>query len=263
MLLSIVLPAFNEEHRIGVVLDQLIEYAAGCAHDLEVILVDDGSTDATVATAETYGDELPELRVVPLSENRGKGRAVATGMLEARGSYRAFFDADGATPIGEVEKLLAVAEATPRTVAIGSIRTAGSSVVRHQPLLRTVAGRIGNRIIRSAVLPGIADSQRGCKLFPAELADVVFSAQLTDGWVFDIEVLALCQKVGYEIVEVAVDWTHIEGGQVRPVDYFWTLREVMAVRRLLRRDAHELGAVGARAGATRSISPVQRRAVQH
>lgn len=241
MLLSIVLPAFNEEHRIGTPLEQLIDYRADCEHELDVILVDDGSTDATAAVAQSYVDALPELRIVRLDTNRGKGRAVATGMLAARGQYRAFFDADGATPIAEVDKLLACIQENPRSVAIGSIRVDGTRVGRKQPLHRVLAGRLGNAFIRAAVLPGVADSQRGCKLFPAELADAVFAAQRTDGWGFDIEILALCQRIGYRVVEVPIEWDHIEGGQIRANAYLSTLSEVVRIRSLIRSGAHELG----------------------
>ncbi len=234
------LPAFNEEHRIGTALQQLIEYRAACPHDLEVILVDDGSTDATAAVAQSYMDELPELTIIRLPANRGKGRAVATGMLAASGEYRAFFDADAATPIYEVDNLLAAMADRPRSVAIGSVRVDRSRVVRHQPLIRSLAGRAGNAFIRAAVLPGIADSQRGCKVFPAELADVVFAAQQTDRWGFDIEILALCQALGYKVIEVAVEWTHVEGGQLGADAYLSTLVEVVRIRRLMRTNAHQI-----------------------
>jgi dolichyl-phosphate beta-glucosyltransferase len=261
VLLSIVLPAFNEEHRIGLVLDQLMAYRAATEHDLEIVVVDDGSTDNTLNTLQVQAETFPELKVLALSKNMGKGRAVATGMTAATGAYRAFFDADGATPIREVDRLLEAATTNKRSVAIGSVRAEGTNVVRKQPILRTVAGRVGNGIIRSLVLPGVADSQRGCKLFPAEVADVVFGAQITDGWMFDIEVLALSRRMGYDIIEVPVDWTHIEGSQVRPIDYFWTLFDVMKVRRLLRTNAHGVPQLAA-APRRLSISPAQRRPAQ-
>ncbi len=225
------------------------------------MVVDDGSTDNTVAVLAKAAETFPELKVVTLAQNCGKGRAVATGMTEATGAYRAFFDADAATPICEVDRLLRAATENKRSVAIGSVRAEGTNVVRKQPLLRTLAGRVGNGIIRAMVLPGIADSQRGCKLFPAEVADLVFSAQITNGWMFDIEVLALCRRMGYTIVEVPVDWTHIEGSQVKPVDYLWTLLDVMKVRRLLRTNAHGVAQLAVEPRRL-SISPAQRRPVR-
>ena len=260
--MSIVLPAYNEEHRIGATLDEVAQYREETAHELDIVVVDDGSTDNTAGVVHDYMAAIPELRLIQLGGNCGKGRAVAKGMLAARGEYRAFFDADGATPISEVDKLLDVAVNHRRSVAIGSIRAEGAEVERKQPLLRTVAGRLGNSIIRWAVLPEISDSQRGCKLFPAELADVVFAAQLTDGWVFDIEVLALAKKLKYNVIEVPVAWTHIEGGQIKPMDYVWTLREVLHVRKLLKTGAHAIPSLQPAPARAESISPATRRAPQ-
>ncbi len=112
------LPAYNEEHRIARTLDEVVAYSRDSSHEIEVVVVDDGSTDAGPEVAESYSDALPGLRLIRHDTNRGKGRAVATGMLAARGSYKAFFDADGATPIAELDKLLQVAIDHPRTVPI-------------------------------------------------------------------------------------------------------------------------------------------------
>jgi glycosyltransferase involved in cell wall biosynthesis len=240
VLLSIVLPAYNEELRIGRTLDEVAKYSRSSAHDVEVIVVDDGSSDALADVAREYSDKIAGLQVIQHETNRGKGRAVATGMLAATGIYRAFLDADGATPVGEIDKLLEIAEKHPLVIPIGSIRASGTKVGRRQPLLRTLAGRAGNTVIRSLVLPGVADSQRGCKLFPGAIVDAVFGAQQVDGWAFDIEILALCQRLGYEIREVPVRWDHIDGGQVRVGSYVSTLGEVLRIRRLLRSGAHRL-----------------------
>ena len=241
------LPAYNEENRIGRTLDEAVSYTRESDHEVEVIVVDDGSTDAVFEVARSYSDQLPSLKVVRHDTNRGKGRAVATGMLAARGSYKAFFDADGATPIAEVDKLLRAAIENPRTVPIGSIRVKGTEVIRRQPFGRALAGRAGAAFIRAAVLPGVRDSQRGCKLFPGPVADAVFKAQQVDGWAFDIEVLALCQRLGHKILEVPITWRHIGGGQIRASSYMSTLAEVVRIRRLLGDDAHKLGtAAGAK-----------------
>lgn len=240
--MSIVLPAYNEEHRIGRTLDEVARFRDSFADDLEVLVVDDGSTDAVAAVARSYVDLVPELRVISHRTNRGKGRAVATGMLAATGDFRVFIDADGATPVAEITKLLAVALERRDVIPIGSIRAGGDEVGRRQPLSRAMAGRLGSMVMRAAVLPGVADSQRGCKLFPATVAEIVFGAQQLDGWGFDIEVLALCRRLGFEIVEVPVRWNHIGGGKISLASYASTLAEVMRVRRLLRTGAHRLPA---------------------
>lgn len=215
VLLSIVLPAYNEELRIGRTLDEIADYCRESPHDVEVIVVDDGSDDKTAEVARGDADDITRLQVIEHETNSGKGRAVATGMLAATGLYRAFLDADGATPVEEVDKLLEIAVKNPLVIPIGSIRATGTEVGRRQPLLRTLAGRAGNAVMRFMVLPGVADSQRGCKLFPGAVADTVFDAQQVDGWAFDIEILALCQRLGHQIRAVPVRWDHVDGGQIQ------------------------------------------------
>lgn len=236
MRVSIVLPAYNEEQRIGATLDALAAYRSQAEHELEVLIVDDGSQDQTAATVEAHRDLIPDLVLVRCEKNRGKGHAVATGMLTATGQYKAFFDADGATPFDELDHLLGALQGNPRAVAIGSLRHAGTHVTERQPILRTVAGRLGNALVRALVLPGVGDSQRGCKVFPAELADVVFQTLQTPGWAFDIEVLARCRRHGYDIIEVPVQWRHVDGGQLHANAYLHTLREVVRIRSILRHD---------------------------
>jgi len=239
--LSIVLPAFDERDRIAPTLKQIEVYQALSTQAVEVIVVDDGSSDGTADYVESWRDRIDHLLVIRQPANLGKGRAVATGMLTARGAYRAFFDADASTPIEEVDKLLTAAQTGPRRVAIGSLGKYGNRKLREpQPWTRTALGRLGNGFIRSTVLPGVHDSQRGCKLWPAELADRVFAMQRLSGWGFDIEVLALSQRLGYEVVEVPVEWHHVRGGHIGPTAYLSTLREVLRLRRMFAADVYGL-----------------------
>jgi dolichyl-phosphate beta-glucosyltransferase len=232
--ISIVLPAFNEENRIGATLDALAAYRDGVPHHLEPVVVDDGSTDATYAVAESYREKMPDLVLIRHDANRGKGRAVANGMLTGTGEYRAFFDADGATPFSALEPLLEACLGAPKAVAIGSVRAPGALIVEPQPRLRSLVGQAGNALIRAMALPGVSDSQRGCKLFPASVAEVVFDALDTDRWGFDIEVLARCRHLGYDILEVPVEWRHVDGSQVGAGAYLSTLAEVTRIRRTIR-----------------------------
>lgn len=241
MHLSLIIPAYNEAQRITPTLAEIADYQATSSKHIEVVVVDDGSSDGTAALAESWADRIEHLLVVRQPKNMGKGKAVATGMLTARGAHRAFFDADGSTPIAEVDKLLAAAHATPRSVAIGSLGKYGNRDLRvPQPLVRTVLGRAGNALIKAMVLPGVDDSQRGCKLFPADVAAKVFAVQRTSGWGFDIEVLALCQRLGYDVVEVPIQWKHVAGGSIGAAAYANTLREVVRIRRLFTTDAYGL-----------------------
>jgi dolichyl-phosphate beta-glucosyltransferase len=256
--LSIVVPAYNEASRIAPFLEDLAAYVATRSEPTEVIVVDDGSHDATVGIVEAHQDRFPALRIVALPANRGKGGAVAAGMLAATGAWRAFIDADGATPPGEIDHLLAAATDRPRSVAIASLRVPGAEVVRAQTALRSAAGRVGNAIIRGAVLPGVRDSQRGAKLFPGPVADRIFDDMRTTGWAFDIDALARCRAIGYEIVEVPVRWRHVDGGMVRPSSYLWTLHEVWSIRRSLRADGIRRRPVEAHRRRARGLRPLRR-----
>lgn len=260
MHLSIVVPAYNEAARIGPFLADLTAYVSAHPEPAEVIVVDDGSSDATVEVVETYGEGFPALRVVSLPANRGKGAAVAAGMLEANGAWRVFLDADGATPASEIDRLLTAASGHPRSVAIASLRVPGAEVVRSQSALRSAAGRVGNAIIRAAVLPGVRDSQRGAKLFPGPVADRVFADMRTTGWAFDIDALARCRAIGCDIVEVPVRWHHVDGGVVRPSSYLWTLHEVWSIRRSLRADGIRRGAIEPSRRRARGMLPLRRTA---
>ena len=225
--LSIVIPAYNEALRIGPTLMSVAAHFAG--EDVEVVVVDDGSTDDTAAVVFGYESVLPGLRVIRLPENRGKGHAVRAGMLAATGEWRLMMDADGSTDVSEIGALQGAAS-SGAPVAIGSIAVPGADVVP-QSFARRNAGRVANLLIRGMVLPGIHDSQRGFKLFRGDVADDVFSRARVDGWGFDVEVLALARTLGHRVAEVGVRWEHREDSRVKAGSYLTTLRELLAVRR--------------------------------
>ena len=234
MRISLVLPAFNEEKRLAATLDDLIAYRENCRYELETIVVDDGSTDGTSELALSYRDQIPDLILVRHDSNRGKGRAVANGMLTGSGHYRAFFDADGATPFTALDDLVAATCSKPKAIGIGSVRAEGADVTSPQSRLRSRLGQAGNTLIRAVALPGVRDSQRGCKVFPARVAEIVFESLSTDRWGFDIEILARCRYLGYEIIEVPVEWRHVAGGQISASAYMSTLAEVVNIRRTIK-----------------------------
>lgn len=243
--LSIVIPAFNEAARIVPTLDSIATYLEGTHRWTEVIVVDDGSTDDTAAVVEATRDRFVDLRVLRAERNGGKGRAVRMGMLLASGDARLFMDADNSTDVREVERLLEVAEHAerPAAIVIGSIALASSEVTRAQGPLRRSLGRLGNGVVQRLVLPGIADSQRGFKLFSAAAANAVFPRCRIDGWGFDVEALAIGRALGFDIVEVPVRWHHEDHGRVRPAAYVTTLVDVLRIRRRVGRvgsgkDAH-------------------------
>ena len=232
---SIIIPAFNEEARLGDTLDEIGDYLEASGKSAEVIVVDDGSTDRTAELAKSFSDRLP-IRVLESGQNHGKGHAVRTGMLAARGGKRLFTDADGSTPIEELDALdSALQSLAGPGVAFASIAVPGAKVLSSQSRSRSFAGRMGNRLIQLLVLPGVHDSQRGFKLFSDEVAAEVFTAATVDGWAFDVEVLALARQAGYRLAEVPVTWEHRLASRVRAASYVTSLWEVWRIRRRIGR----------------------------
>ncbi len=234
MKLSIVIPAFDEQDRIGSFLTSIAAWS-GLDGGVEVVVVDDGSTDGTVAVVEAFRDRIPALRIVPLGVNRGKGAAVRAGLREANGSWRIFLDADGSTGVDEIPAFVDAAAGDRKRIIIGSVAAAGADVEQTQSGLRQKAGRLGNRLVQAAALPGIDDSQRGCKLLSAEACEDVLPHCTVVGWGFDVELLAVGRVLGYEIVEIPIRWVHVDGSKVGGLAYFGVLLDVIRARRSARR----------------------------
>jgi dolichyl-phosphate beta-glucosyltransferase len=211
--LSLVIPAFDEARRLPPTLARIRAYLDAGSESYEVLVVDDGSRDDTVAVAEQVARDWPQLELLRLPENRGKGAAVREGMLHARGRLRAFSDADLSTPIEELPRLRSQLGADCH-VAIASRDAPGSDIQVHQPRWREFMGRTYNRILRMLVLPGIRDTQCGFKLFTAEAAEHCFGPLETFRFGFDAEVLVRARRHGWQIAEVPVRWRHVEESRV-------------------------------------------------
>jgi len=208
---SVVIPAFNEAHRLPPFLEKVVAYFEGRDEPYEVIVVDDGSTDGTAELVEAR--DLATVRVLRLLANAGKGSAVRAGMLAARGAYRLFADADGATPIEELKRLEPVLVAGA-DVVIGSrvLVDPGVSVTTRSH--RVAAGRLFNWLVARMGLRGIADSQCGFKAFTAPAAARLFDGLATEGFGFDVELLLRARAAGCRIVEVPVNWADQAGSKV-------------------------------------------------
>ena len=201
----------------------------------EIIVVLDGPTDATLDVARAATRDVPQVRIIDRKVNRGKGYTVKEGMLAARGEIRLFTDADNSTDIAHFDKMLPLFE-QGCDVVIASRNPAdalGADQVVSQAWYKRALGRVGNRIVQLAAVPGIWDTQCGFKAFRAEAAERIFSQTTIDRWGFDIEVLALAQRMGYKIGIVPAGWINDDRSHVKLVNYLHVLGDTFTVRRNL------------------------------
>ena len=214
-LLSIVVPAYNEEARIGNSLKRMLAYFDAQPYPYEILVVSDGSDDKTEEIVQYIAAQRAQVKLLTYADNRGKGYAVRFGMLRANGERILFSDADLATPIEEVEKLLAKLN-EGYDIAIGSRDVVGSELIKRQSFLREFGGKSFNKIVQLLAVPGIHDTQCGFKLFTRPSAQAIFRCAQVDHFAFDVEALYLAMRVfGYRIAEVPVRWQHVEGSKVR------------------------------------------------
>lgn len=229
--LSIVVPAFNEEQRLAKSLQSIRAYLKSRSLRAEVLVVDDGSTDATAKVVEVSRAGFPELRLISNGRNHGKGFSVRHGMLEARGEVALFTDADLSTPIEEADKLLAVLCDGAYDGAIGSRAMDRSLIEVHQPAFRERAGIVFNRMVRWITGLPFQDTQCGFKAFRLERARMIFEQQRTEGFGFDAEILFLAQQQGLRIAEVPVRWAHNPATRVKMFgDSFRMFLDLLAIR---------------------------------
>jgi dolichyl-phosphate beta-glucosyltransferase len=206
--LSIVIPAFNEERRLPKTLDRVVAYLQTKSERAEVIVVDDGSTDATARVVREYSQKYTALRLVSNDRNRGKGFSVRHGMLEARGDIALFSDADLSTPIEEADKLLAAVRDQGYDAAIGSRAVDRNLIEVHQSAIREQAGIFFNRMVRWIMGIGFSDTQCGFKAFRRERSQIIFEQQRIECFGFDPEILFLAKRHELRVAEVPVRWSH-------------------------------------------------------
>ncbi len=226
--LSIVIPAFNEEASIVPTLEQVVCFLGRQSYQWEVLVVDDGSLDATAAVVERWARDHSGVRVVKVPHG-GKGWAVKCGMLATSGKYRFMCDADLAMPIQQLSRFL---EAMDRgyDVVIGSRQIAGARRFNESPA-RHVLGRLFNWVVRLMAIRAFQDTQCGFKCFRGEAAEELFRLQKTRGFGFDVEVLYLALRRRMRVLEIPIDWYHHRPSKVRPgLDSLLMLRDILLVR---------------------------------
>jgi glycosyltransferase involved in cell wall biosynthesis len=213
--ISIIIPAYNEEKRLPAALDKVIAYLRRTPWPFaEIVVVDDGSSDGTVEVTERTRRACPSLRLLRNPGNRGKGYAVRHGILECRGEWALFTDADLSTPIEELEKLWQAADKAGAQIVVGSRAIDRGLIGIHQPWFRENAGRLFNLSMRLVTRLPFRDTQCGFKLFEARAAREIFRRQLLHGFGFDVEVLFIAHCLGYQAIEVPVRWNDVAGTKV-------------------------------------------------
>jgi glycosyltransferase involved in cell wall biosynthesis len=234
--LSVVIPAYNEENRIGKTLSDIDAYLEKQGYEYEIIVVDNNSNDKTSEVVKQLQSTKVQNARVLMETVKGKGAAVRTGMLDAQGQYVVFMDADNATPISEIEKFWPYLESGTEVV-IGSRYLNPDTVKIRQPLYKVILSRMSNLLIQIVLIPHIKDTQCGFKAFFNQAAKTVFKHVTIFGWAFDMEVLAIALKNSYRIKEVPVSWEEHGGSHVPLKAYLQSLKDlfIIKVRSLLGR----------------------------
>ena len=235
--LSVIVPAYNEEQRLPDTLREIAGYLSGTPWSWDVRVVDDGSSDGTAAAAEAFGRTEPRV-ALQREPHRGKGGAVKSGLMAARGQYRFICDADLSMPIAEIARFLPPV-LTDFDVAIGSREGTGARRIG-EPARRHIVGRVFNETVKALLLDGIEDTQCGFKMFTADAVNRIFPLVTTDGWAFDIEALFIARKHGLRIRQVPIEWHYREHSQIRVVrDGLAMFRELLMMRRRASRGSYD------------------------
>lgn len=226
---SLVIPAYNEEKRLPDTLSRIARFFEDGPDSYEVLVVANGCSDGTARVAREVARRDPRVRVVEIT-GRGKGRAVRTGVMEARGRYVGFADADLSWPLEQVIPFVEHLERDGVQVVIGSREGLGARRL-DEPYYRHLMGRVFNFVVRMLAVPGIQDTQCGFKWFERGAARAIFTRQTIHGWGFDVELLYIARKLGYAIHEIPITWRHDPNSRVRPVaDALHMLGDVLRVR---------------------------------
>lgn len=238
--LSVVIPAFNEEARLGGTLQRIVAYLDARGQEFEILVIDDGSSDKTARTADEFASRCSRrVRVFSNACNRGKGYSVRRGMLLSRGDYGLLSDSDLSTPIEEISKLEERMARRGLAIAIGSRDTQGAQVEVRQSRRREISGKAFNRMMRLVTGLPFSDTQCGFKLFDLRLTRRLFELQQIEGFGFDVEILYLAVKNGLKVEEVPVVWRNAEGSKVSLASGLAAFVDLIAIRRNDRRGIYD------------------------
>jgi dolichyl-phosphate beta-glucosyltransferase len=230
MFLSVIIPAYNEEKRLPTTLEEIDKYLSKQTYDYEIIVISDGSKDNTVNIVRSYSLKIKNLKLIDNKENHGKGYVVRQAMLQAKGDYRLFTDADNSTSIDQVEKMWPFFE-RDYDIVIGSRDVKGAVLAVPQSFQRRILGDTFNLVVKIvAGFWGISDTQCGFKGFTARAAESIFPKCKIDRWAFDVEILVIAKKMGYKIKEMPVTWINDPNSKVKLKGMIKMLFEVLQIR---------------------------------
>lgn len=230
--LSVVIPAYNEEARIGRTLAEIFAYLEKQSFSWEVLVVLDGVTDGTLGVVSEFAEGKDGIRWIDRKQNRGKGYTVREGLLAAIGQYRLFTDADNSTDLSHFDKMQPLLE-QGYDVVIASRDgkdAEGAQQAVPQTFFKRTLGNLGNLVVQVLTVPGIWDTQCGFKCFSAEATEKIFPLTRINGWLFDPEALALARKFGFKIGIIGAHWVNAEGTHVKSSDYVKQIFEAVKIR---------------------------------
>ena len=228
--LSVIIPAYNEEKRIGPTLESVSRYLERQNYSYEIMVVANNCKDRTDDVVREYREKITNLELLDLGPGvPGKGGAVREGLLKSRGQYAVFMDADNSTRITEMDRFWPHLE-QGHEVVIGSRDIKGAQVEVSQSGLREAFGKMGNLLIQAVLLPGIKDTQCGFKAFNRKAIKAIFPLQKISGWGFDMEVLALAKKFGFKVKELPITWYNAVGSNVSWKGYLESFRDLFVIR---------------------------------
>ncbi|OHA16114.1 MAG: hypothetical protein A3A10_00175 [Candidatus Tagabacteria bacterium RIFCSPLOWO2_01_FULL_42_9] len=231
--LSVIIPAYNEERRIGETLLDISRYLSRQDYAFEIIVVNDGSKDRTAEAVRKMQLTIHNLKLIDRVENKGKGASTKEGMLAAKGKFRIYVDADNAISIIHIEKFWPWLLEKNYDIIIGSIEAEGAVKKEEyegfSKIYRNILGKLSKYLVRAMTIWEIRDTQRAFKLFKGEAAERIFPRQTIMRWGFDIEILVIAKKLGYKIKELPVAWIN-PPGKVNFMSYIKTLIELLQIK---------------------------------
>ena len=230
MEISVIIPAYNEEKRITPTIHSIVDYFDKSEiKDYEIIIVLDGSQDNTLEVVNKLSQKYKKIKIIDNKINLGKGAVVKQGVLESKGEYVLFMDADNSTHIDELDKILPIMRQGVEIV-IGSRDMSDSKIEVRQARYKEILGDLGNLWIQALLVGGIKDTQCGFKVFTGKVARHIFSQLNMKGWSFDIELLALARYIGYSIKEMPVVWYNDNNSHVKLKDYINVLLDTLIIK---------------------------------